>query len=58
VIGKDGKIRDLEVLMSPDRILSESALNAVKRWEYKPYLLNGAPVEVETMINVVFNLGG
>jgi protein TonB len=30
----------------------------VSHWEYKPYLLNGEPVEVETTINVVFSLGG
>jgi len=30
----------------------------VKTWRYKPYELNGEPVEVETTVNVVFNLGG
>lgn len=58
VIGKDGKLRDLEVLSSPAPVLAEAALDAVKHWEYRPYLLNGAPVEVESLINVVFSLGG
>jgi len=31
-------------------------LDAVKRWEYKPHLLNGAPVEVDTLVNVIFSL--
>ena len=57
VIGKDGRIGDLEVLVSPSPLLSKSALDAVKRWEYRPYLLNGEPVEVETTINVIFSLG-
>jgi protein TonB len=30
----------------------------VKTWRYKPYLLNGEPVEVETQVNVIFTLGG
>jgi protein TonB len=30
---------------------------AVSRWEYKPYLLNGEPVEVDTTINVFYTLG-
>ncbi len=39
-------------------MLMKSAMDAVKQWRYKPYLLNGDPVEVETTINVDFNLGG
>jgi protein TonB len=30
----------------------------VRQWRYRPYMLNGEPVEVDTTINVVFNLGG
>ncbi len=57
VIGTDGRINALEVLASPSPRLSQSALDAVKTWEYKPYLLNGEPVEVETIVNVIFSLG-
>jgi protein TonB len=39
-------------------MLTQSALEAVRQWKYKPYLLNGEPVEVETTIQVNFNLGG
>jgi TonB family protein len=56
-IGTDGRIHDLEVLASPSPLLAETAVDAVKRWEYKPYLLNGVPVEVETVVNVNFILG-
>jgi protein TonB len=37
-------------------MLQQAALDAVGTWRYKPYLLNGDPVEVETQINVVFSL--
>lgn len=57
VIGTDGKIHDLEVLASPSSKLAESAADAVSKWEYKPYLLNGEPVEVNTLVQVVYNLG-
>lgn len=56
-IGTDGKIRDLEVLVSPSPPLAESALKAVRKWEYTPYLLNGVPVEGETIVNVTYTLG-
>lgn len=56
-ISKEGRIENLEVIASPSPLLTGSALDAVKRWEYQPYLLNGEPVEVETTINVVFALG-
>jgi outer membrane biosynthesis protein TonB len=36
--------------------LQQTALDAVKQWQYKPYLLNGEPVEVETTVNVEFKL--
>jgi TonB family protein len=56
VIGKDGVIRNLEVIGGPT-MLQGSAINAVKTWRYQPYLLNGKPVEVHTQIDVVYHLG-
>jgi TonB family protein len=56
VIGKDGLIREAEVTQGV-HILAEPALAAVKHWIYKPTLLNGNPVEVDTTITVVFTLG-
>lgn len=57
-IGTDGKVRDIEVLAAPSADLAQSAVDAVKLWEYKPYFLNGKAVEVETTIHVIFSLGG
>jgi len=56
-IGKDGKIGDLRVILSPSPLLSDSALQAVSQWEYKPYQLNGVPVEVVTTVDVTYLLG-
>ena len=55
VISKDGKIRDLKALSGPEG-LQGAAMQAVWQWRYKPYLLNGQPVEVKTTINVIFSL--
>jgi len=56
VVGTDGRIHDLEAIASPSPLLAKSAEDAVKKWEYKPYLLNGNPVEVEIMVHVNFTL--
>jgi TonB family protein len=56
VIGKDGNIENLRVLSGPNQ-LQQSSLDAVRQWTYKPYLLNGDPMEVKTTVNVVYSLG-
>ena len=55
-IAQDGTIQNLRVISGPT-MLQQAAMDAVRSWRYKPYLLNGEPVEVETTISVVFNLG-
>jgi protein TonB len=55
-ISKTGSIENLRVVSGPP-MLRQAAIDAVQTWRYKPYLLNGDPVEVETTINIVFNLG-
>jgi protein TonB len=55
-ISKSGSIENLRVISGPP-MLQQAAMDAVRSWRYKPYLLNGEPVEVETTINVVFHLG-
>jgi protein TonB len=55
VIGKDGTIQNLRVI-SGHPMLTQAAINAVKQWRYKPYILNGEPVEVDTTITVNFTL--
>jgi protein TonB len=54
-ISKDGDITNLKQL-SGDRILGHSAMEAVKQWKYKPYLLNGEPVEIQTQVTVKFKM--
>lgn len=55
-VSKEGAIKDLHVLKTPDPSLAESALTAVRTWRYRPYLLNGEPVGVETTVNVTYCL--
>jgi TonB family protein len=55
-IGKDGLVTNVRAISGPEQ-LRQAAVDAVKRWVYHPYLLNGEPVSVDTTINVVFNLG-
>lgn len=55
LIAKDGSIEGLKVL-SGHPLLIRAALDAVSQWRYKPYILNGSPVEVETRIEVAFRL--
>lgn len=57
VISKDGSIENL-TLVSGHPMLAPSAIEAVKQWKYKPYLLNGEPVEVDTEVQVNFTLAG
>jgi TonB family protein len=55
IIGKDGTVEKLTVVSGPPA-LQTSSLDAVRQWIYKPFLLNGEPVEVKTTINVVYSL--
>jgi TonB family protein len=55
IIGIDGAVKDLEVISGPQE-LTQSALDAVRQWRYKPTLLNGQPVEVDTTIAVEYVL--
>lgn len=54
-ISKTGVIENLTV-QSGHPILIQAAMDAVKQWHYKPYLLNGEPVEVDTVITVKFHM--
>ena len=57
IIGRDGTVEDLQVVSGPE-MLQQAALDSVKQWRYRPYLLNGEPEEVRTTINIIFTLGG
>ena len=54
-IGADGLIKNLYV-ESEKTLLTPSAIDAVSQWKYKPYLMNGKPVEVETQITIPITL--
>jgi protein TonB len=56
-ISKTGTIENLQVVSGP-AMLQQAAMDAVKQWRYRPYLLNNEPVEVDTTVNVIFTLGG
>ncbi len=56
IISKEGDIIELKVVKG-DPVLAEAAVDAVKHWKYKPYLLQGEPVEIETTILVKFHMG-
>jgi protein TonB len=56
MISMSGAIENLRVASGPP-MLQQSALEAVRQWRYRPYMLNGQPIEVETSVNVIFSLG-
>lgn len=55
IIATDGTIRSLEIV-SGDPIFYQSALEAVRQWHYKPTILNGQPVEIDTRITVIYTM--
>ena len=57
VIDKTGEVSSVFALSGPP-LLESAAVEAVKQWQYRPFLMNGQPVEVETTVEVVFALDG
>jgi protein TonB len=57
IISKTGTITNLTVISGPE-MLRASAVDAVRTWRYRPYILNTEPTEVDTTISVNFNMGG
>jgi protein TonB len=55
LINETGDVVNVE-LISGDPLLAPSAVDAVKQWKYRPYLLNGKPVAMETQVTVSFTL--
>jgi protein TonB len=55
IINREGRITSLDVL-NGHPFLVKAALEAVRQWRYRPTLLNGEPVDVETSITVIFRL--
>lgn len=52
-IAKDGSVRDVKIVKGP-ATLARAATDAVRQWKYRPYTLNGEPIEVQTEININF----
>ena len=57
IISRTGTIENLQAI-SGHPMLIPAALDAVRQWRYRPYVLNGEPVEVETQVTVNFSLSG
>jgi periplasmic protein TonB len=55
VIGRNGTIQNLHVI-SGHPMLIKAAVDAVQQWRYRPYMLNGEPVDVETQVRVTFTI--
>jgi len=55
IVSKEGEIKELE-LVSGHPMLAPAAIEAVRRWRYRPFLLNGEPIEVETLVTVIFRI--
>jgi protein TonB len=56
-ISKNGTIASVKAVSGPE-MLRQAAVDAVRSWRYKPYLLDNQPIEMQTTVNVVFSLGG
>jgi protein TonB len=57
IISRTGTIENLQMI-SGHPMLVGAAMDAVRQWRYRPYILNGDPVEVETQVTVKFSLSG
>lgn len=55
VIDKEGRVEEVSVLAGPDALV-QAAVEAVRQWVYRPTLLNGDPVKVQTTVDVNFTL--
>jgi protein TonB len=55
VISRTGKVTNVQVVSGP-LMLRQAAVDAVKTWQYKPYMLNNEPTDINTSVNVVFTL--
>jgi periplasmic protein TonB len=56
LISKAGTIEKAEVMRSTDPVFNQASIDAVRQWRYRPFLLNGEPVEVDSTVVVSFRL--
>jgi protein TonB len=55
IIDEEGQVQNLKVL-SGHPLLIQAAVDAVRRWRYRPTILNGEPVSVSSVVTVVFRI--
>jgi TonB family protein len=55
IIGKEGTVTKIGIIDAPSQALGDAAMDAVRRWKYTPWLLNGEPTEVTSTVQVNFN---
>jgi TonB family protein len=58
IIGTNGKVEKLTLISGRSDAVNAAAMNAARQWEYKPYLVNGVPVKVDTTIAEVMDTNG
>jgi len=56
VIDVDGKPKDIEIVRGASKLLNDAALEAIRQWRYQPYICDGIPVQVESVVDTNFNL--
>ena len=57
LIARDGSVKDAKFLQG-SFVFAETATNAVREWKFKPYILNGRPVSVQTLLTLTFKPAG
>jgi protein TonB len=53
-VDKDGTLETIRILSTASPLLNQSALDAVKQWRYRPYIVSGEPVPVSITLKVSF----
>jgi TonB family protein len=56
IIAKDGTVKELQYVSGPKELM-QPAMDAVRHWVYEPTLFNGQPVEIDSTVSIIFNLG-
>jgi protein TonB len=56
LVGTDGKVKDAQILRTANPLFDESAVDAVRRWEFTPALVNGVPTPIVLLAELDFNL--
>ena len=55
IVGKDGSVENIKVEDGKGNDFEQSAIDAVRQWQFQPFLLNGDPIEVKTTVNIIYS---